>query len=518
MNPARFAALAAGLALLLVAAPARATYHALEEVPVEGPVYRWVEDLAATYGFGSSFLHTQPWDRADVGRFLDELVANAPAAADDPLVARLRAELSPGESFGGWEPAWSGDDERTSIELSGYGRANYAEDRARHTIVRDFRAGVQGSVAFGERWLASADVYAGTNSPGGHGNPTDSRRFGLIEGVELNSYFDRATVTWRSRALRVEVGHTWLRWGPGAWGTMTLSDGAPAFDVASLRMPLLKRAQLEWFVASLDPAAQSYLAGHRLELRPTARLDVAFSELARFDGTASVPLYLLPMIPYGVIEKRVLKSSTLSSDSLERFGKNNVMWAVDAAWRARRGVRVYGELAIDDISFSSERRPRALAWQVGFDARRARGANAWTLRGEYSHVYRFTYSSYHHHDFALANLPTGFPLGPDVDRVSGRLERRSGPAWTLGAEGSFTRKGTSGLGDAWIPGSPHVNNLILSGVLDIDSRVAGTIDWSPSPGVSAGVSAGWASVTALNHVTGADEREPFLATRFGLRW
>ena len=244
--------------------------------------------------------------------------------------------------------------------------------------------------------------------------------------------------SWRGR---LEVGHTWLRWGPGAWGTMALSDGAPAFDVVEVRVPLLRRAQFEWFVASLDPATQSYLAGHRLELRPTASLDVAFGELARFDGSSSAPMYLLPMIPYSALEKRVLKSSDLPSDSLTRLGKNNVMWVVDASWRARPGTRLSGELAVDDISFSSEPRPRALAWQIGFEARRVTGGTAWTLRGEYSHVYQFTYSVYHHHDFAFAGLPTGFPLGPDVDRINGRLEWRRGPAWAFGAEGSFTRKG-----------------------------------------------------------------------------
>jgi hypothetical protein len=364
----------------------------------------------------------------------------------------------------------------------------------------------------------AGDVYAGTTSPGGHGNPTNSRRFGLIEGVQLNSYFDRGTVTWRNRHARIEAGHTWLRWGPGAWGTMALSDGAPAFDVIEARVPLLRRAQLEWFVASLDPAVQSYLAGHRLELRPASNLDLSFAELARFDGAASAPIYLLPMIPYSHVEKRVLKSSSVPSDSLDRLGKNNVMWAIDAAWRTRRDLRLYGELAIDDISFSSERRPRALAWQIGFDARRLRGSRAWTLRGEYSHVYRFTYSVYHHHDFEFAGLPTGFPLGPDVDRINGRLECRTGPAWAFGLEGTFTRKGVSGLGDYYTPGSGHVNNLVLTGVLDVDAREAATVDWSPAPGLVAGVTAGYAKVTALGHVYGADESAPFGSTRFTLRW
>jgi len=511
--------LAAALVILLFpVAPARAAYHALEEIPVESPVYGLVEDLASSYGENTSFLHTRPWDRADVGRFVDALLAREPGAASDPALVRLRRELAPAGGVGGWEPAWSGEDEDGSLELSAYDRSDYSEDRARSSIVRDFRAGIQGSAALSEHVLMFGDAFAGTTSPGGHGNPADSRRFGLIEGVQLNSYFDRGTLTWRDDRWRIEVGHTWLRWGPGRWGTMALSDGAPAFDVAEARVTLLKRAQLEWFVATLDPATQSYLAGHRLEVRPSRTVDFSLAELARFDGTASVPLYLLPVVPYSHIEKRILKSSDLPSDSLNRLGKNNVMWAIDGAWRARPGTRLYGELAIDDISFSSEPRPRSLAWQLGFESRRARGPHAWTLQAEYARVYRFTYSSYTHLDFDFAGMPTGFPLGPDVDRYNARLEWRTSPALAFGAEGSRTRKGTSELGDYYLPGSGHVNNLYLTGVLDVDVRGALTADWSPAPGLLAGVTAGYARVTSLDHVFGDDTHGAYGSTRFTLRW
>jgi hypothetical protein len=218
------------------------------------------------------------------------------------------------------------------------------------------------------------------------------------------------------------------------------------------------------------------------------------------------------------LEKRVLKSSDLPSDSLNRLGKNNVMWAVDAAWQARHGVRLYGELAVDDISFSSEKRPRALAWQLGFTARRWDHVGAWSLRGEYSRVYQFTYSVYHHHDFEFAGLPTGFPLGPDVDRLNGRADWRPDAEWCFGIEGSFTRKGQGRLGDAYVPGSGAVNNLILTGILDVDSRVALTADWSPAPGLLAGASLGFASVTAQDHVPGADHSGPYGQSRLTLRW
>ncbi len=526
MRTLRFARPIAALAALTFlafgfAAPARAATHALESIPVESPVYRWVDALATSHGFAGAFLSTRPWDRADVGRFLDQLVADRPGAADDPLVVRLRRELGPeaGETLpGGWDALVTREDDRSSLELSPYVRADFSEDRARRQVARDFRGGVQASLAMGEQLLAWVDVYAGTNSPGGHGNPVDSRHFGLVEGVQVNSWFDRATLTWRGRWGRVQAGHTWLRWGPGAWGTMALSDAAPAFDLVEARVPLPGPAQFAWFVASLDPVTQSYLAGHRVELRAGDRLDVAFSELARFDGTASVPGYLLGVTPYSLLEKRLLHGTAASDDSTNRWAKNNVMWSADASWRWKPGVRLYGELAIDDLSFSSEKRPRAVAWQLGAEARRVRGGETWTATAEYARVYRYTYSVYHGHDFAFAGLPTGFALGPDVDRASARIERRASPDWAFGLEGAYTRKGESTLGDAYVPGTAFDDRLIVSGVIDADARVAATADWSPAPGLAAGVTVGWAQVTSLGHAKGADESAPFGSTRFTLRW
>ena len=510
------AALVAAVLLASPPAPAHAAWHSLEAIPVESPVYRMVEDLAASWGQGSAFLATRPWDRADLGRFLDELVLNAPAAAADPLVVRLRRELEPGPGPGGWEPAAQFDEDATALELSPYALTNFAEDRARHAVVRDLRAGLQASLALGDQALLWADVYAGTTSPGPHGNPADSRRFGLLEGVQLNTYYDRATFTWRGKYGRLHAGHTWLRWGPGAWGTLALSDGAPAFDVVEARVPVLRRLQLAWFVATLDPVTQDYLAGHRLEWRPAPAWDVSFAELARFTGASHVPLYLLPVVPYAHTEKRVLKAS--GEEDITAAGQNNVLWSADVAWRWRPGVRLYGELAVDDFSLSSAKRPKAIGWQAGGEGRRVRGASAWTLRAEYARVYRYTYSSYHGQHFEFAGAPTGFPLGPDVESSNVRLEWQRGPAWRFGLEGRYVRKGESALGDAYVPDTPFDSRLILSGVVDVDARAGASADWSPAPGLAFGVTAGWSTIEAPNHVSGATADGAWLQTRGTLRW
>jgi len=507
------------LACMLSSAPgARAAYHPLEELPVESPLYGLVDALVTQYGAPTGMSLTRPWTRTDLGRFLDALRVASPASVSDPATVRLARELEPGPHLGGWEPLAAVADEARSLEVSGYLRGDYREDRARSGVTRDLRGGMQLSVALGEHALLWSDVYAGTTSEGAHGNPADSRQFGLVEDVQLNSYYDRATATLDGRLGRLTLGHTWLRWGPGAWGTMALSDGAPALDVAEARTPLGARAQYTWFVAALETRDESFLAGHRLELRPSEAWQLSLSELARFDGVANTFLYALPVVPFSLIEKRIQKASALPSDSLERLAKNNVMWAADFSWRIRPGARLYGELAIDDLSLSSEQRPKLVAWQVGGHLRRVRGPAAWEARTEYARVYALTYSVYHGHDFAHAGMPTGFPLGPDVDRLTGRIAYVPESDWTWGLEASLTRKGTGRLGEAYTPGTPVPDNLVLQGVLDRDLRAALSVDYSPSPGLLLGLTGGYAQVTGLGHDDTRDRSGAFGATRATLRW
>ena len=504
------------LLLLVAAAPARAAWHSLEEIPVESPAYRLLDDLAANYPLSHGLLLTRPWTRGDLGRFLDQLVSDIPAAAKDPVVLRLRRELEPGGGSDGLEPAVSTDQDDASLELSPYASFGYAQDKARGTLTRDDRAGLQASLAFGEHALLFADAYAGTVSRGPHGTPDANGSFARSS-TDVTAWFDRAYGTWATRGFLLRAGHTWLRWGPGANGTLALSDGAPAFDVLEARAALPGGAQLAWFVASLDPVGQSYLAGHRLEMRAGPSVQLSLSELARFDGTGNAPLYLLPVIPYALIDRRVRGSSGLPADSLARLGSNNVMYAGDFSWTWRPGIRIYGELAVDDATLHNTR-PLAIAWQLGAHLRRLSDGVAWSLRGEYARVYPYTYSLANGQNFSHAGFPTGFPLGPDADLMSARLEWRPNAQWAWGLEGSDARKGANPLGQAWQPGQPVPSRFVLAFPPEQDERVALTADWSPSPSVTLAAAGGSAQLHSRGHVYRDDAKGRFVTARATFRW
>jgi hypothetical protein len=504
------------LALLALAPPARAAYNALEEIPVESQVYRWIDDLATSYPLSRGLLLTRPWTRAELGAFLDQLVADQPGADRDPVVSRLRRELEPGGGLrGGLEPIAQVDDEDASLELSPYVRLGYADDRARERVVRDDRVGVQASAAFGGYGLIFVDAYIGPASPGAHGTPDASGTFNSSS-TDVTAWFDRAYATWATRGFSVRAGHTWLRWGPGATSTLALSDGAPAFDLIEMTVRFGKRAQFTWFVGSLDPAAETYLSGHRLEMRLGPSVEVAFAGLARFNGAANAPIYLVPVAPLPFMERRVRGSGSATADSLEDLRAVNVLYSADFTWTWRPGVRFYGELMVDDVTLDSSR-PLRMGWQGGAEIRRAGAPRAWSARLDYSRVYRYTYAAPNGIDFIHAGFPTGYYLGPDVDQWSGRFEWRWGSSWAWGAEGFNTRKGAGPLGEAWQPGTP-IPPKTLTFPVDHDMRGAVTAEWSPSPSWTVSGAVGTARVVARGHVVGNDANGAYGLASATLRW
>lgn len=504
------------LALALAAAPASATWHAREEIPVESPVYRLASDLAASYPISFGLVLTRPWTRAELGRFLDQLLADVPAAANDPAVGRLRRELVPGGGSAGLEPFFAAEQEDASIEISPYLRASYAEDRARRRTQRDLRGGLQGSFAYGDHTVFFADGYVGNVTPGAHGTPDADGSF-RSSSSDPTVWFERAYVTWQSPGFSARIGHTWLSWGPGLAGTLALSDAAPALDLLEANVRLPGGARLQWFLATLDAVSESFLAGHRLAFRAGPSVEMGFSELARFDGSANAPPYLIPVMPYSLLDRRARGLGPVSGDTLGRRGRNNVMLAADFTWTWRPGTRLYGEVLLDDASLKNER-PLAAGWQAGAQLRRLLPFGSLAVRGDYTRVYRYVYSIHHGHDFQHAGFPTGFALGPDVDQFAARLEWRPDADWAWGAEWSSVRKGSDPLGLAWQPGDPVPARLVLTFPVEQTQRVTLTADWSPSPSMTLSGAGGFTRIRSVDHVHGRDTDGAFGRAAAAFRW
>lgn len=506
-------AIIVGVALLSATGAARATYLPQERIPTDSPVYRDLERLATQYGVGPRFLSSRPLRRAEALAFLHGLAEAREGAADDPAFQRAARYLDR-EAKGATRPLISATgDDGERLEISPYVSLLYSEDPLNDPdINRDYRVGASMAGALDTSGVFVLDLYEGTASQGGRGTPDFGGSNALVEGVDFNSYVNEAYVEFPISRLRFLFGHTWLRWGPGRSGTLALSDAAPALDMLRVELGMFRKLRYNQFVALLDPGPETYLAGHRLEWQACGRLTLGLTEMARFDGTSQAPLYLIPFVPYSFWEKRPKTAGSLPNDSTGvLFTKNNVLWAADAAWLFRPGWRVYGEFMMDDYSFSSDYKPDMFGYQVGANWRRiSEGRGAIGVSAEYSRIHNYVYSAWHDHDFEYNNFPTGYVLGPDVQLLAGEASLEWGATWEFQIRGEWRKKGEGQVGDTWEPADGEVDASAFQGVVEEDTRFAGSIAYSPARWLRLEATVGTASIENEDHVLAADESEtPF---------
>ncbi|HEY2923599.1 MAG TPA: capsule assembly Wzi family protein [Candidatus Eisenbacteria bacterium] len=508
-------------------ATARPTYIPSERIPTNSPVYRDLERLAETFGRTPRFLSMRPLRVAEAEAFLEALVSEYPDAESDPAYLRARRELDP-DWRDSTRPLLYRTEGEEMLSVSPYVSVRYEEDpRNRPDVNRDYRLGARLAAAPDSSAVFVLDAYAGTASQGGRGTPNFGTGNALIEGVDVNTWMEEAYLEFRAGSVRVLAGHTWLRWGPGREGTLALSDAAPALDLARAEVGLFRAWRLQWFVSILDPGAQTYLAGHRVEWSPSPRFTAGVTELARFDGTSQAPLYLIPLVPYSFWEKRP-KTSTVGAIPGDTTGlaltKNNVLMSADVSWVPRPGWRLWGELMVDDISFSRDYKPDMVGYQAGIETRRrvggAGGGADEADRGsghmlnasiEYTRVNNFTYSVWHKHDFDSQGFPIGFVLGPDVASLASEIAYEHSAAWELRVRGEWRKKGEGRIGDFYdkVAGGT-VDAAAFQGVVERETRAGGTLIYTPKRWLRVEGTVGASEMKNRGHLPGGPDREaPF---------
>jgi hypothetical protein len=342
----------------------------------------------------------------------------------------------------------------------------------------DRRIGARGTFSTaGGMLVIHSDLVAGNHSDEPRGIPDFGTLNALVEGEDFNSWIQRAYVRIDTKVIDVLYGRDWLRWGPGRTGTLGLGDAAQALNHLLLQKRT-SRFDFTTFVATLDFSQEEMLAGHRLEARLTRNLTVGVAEQARFKSLQQAPLYLFAFYPYSLTEKIVGVDSRLDDDI-----RNNVMWTIDADWAPARGTRVYGEFLLDDLSFSSDKKPTQVGYQLGVARSGVGGLDALVLEAEYTRIYRYTYSqarrssgdggsdSLYGLDFEHNGYSLGHPIGPDAEAyfVAARYDASPASKWDLSIE--IRRSGEGGLGEGWRTGEPIPDTSELSGVVETDTRV-----------------------------------------------
>jgi hypothetical protein len=211
------------------------------------------------------------------------------------------------------------------------------------------------------------------------------------------------------------------------------------------------------------------------------------------------------VIPYVLVQRLQVQDEPDSAATL----RNNVVMALDAAWRIAPGTRVYGELLIDDLSTKSKDFPDKLGFQLGLEGVGTVGGSRVVWGTEYTRLSRFVYTSYFGRSFEAQGEPLGFFTGPDSRRVRVRGAWDLNRAWQMLAAAALTDQGESGLDRPFVPGSPHEDVFDFLGVVERTREFELGARWWPASGVDLALSGGYRWIDNQNHVDGSDDRTAF---------
>lgn len=260
--------------------------------------------------------------------------------------------------------------------------------------------------------------------------------------------------------LDAVLGRDKLSWGPGASGSLVLSDVAPAFDMVSVSFNL-GRVRAAGFFTRLDDLElrraifyagdslqsgdliERYLSGHRIDIRVTPTLQIGLSETIVYGG------------PDRDFELGYVNPLNFFYSHQWNVGENdNPIWCLDACWWPVPRVQVYGQFLVDDYQFEHEgekdEEPPEIGFLLGVHSGEPLGLEGVSVSAEYARVNPWTYNqplpwNRYTHGGALL----GHPLGPDADAFYVRVDKWFRKDISARLDYRFMRHGETSVESDW---------------------------------------------------------------------
>jgi hypothetical protein len=305
------------------------------------------------------------------------------------------------------------------------------------------------------------------------------------------SYF-RFKMPWFTATL----GRSQKWWGPGRFGTLLLSDNAPAFDALDLAFSY-KRVGFHAFAGILSTEQERYLSGHRLTIAAPGRVDLGFSEVVVYQAPNLLPAYVNPLLPYYAVQWN------------ER-GDDNILWAMDAAWRPGYGMKWYGELLMDDVIYEQGRTPapQKLGFLTGLAWADPVQLHDTDLKVEYAGNLKWVYT-HRRYDNRYVGSDTakvlGHWLGPDAEALDVTLEHRFHPRLNLGCGYELVNHGEGTVGAAHDPYQDGSRTQFLSGVVEHQGAGRIFLSWQPMFWMTVNGEGRFGKVRNSGHIPGASQ-------------
>lgn len=260
---------------------------------------------------------------------------------------------------------------------------------------------------------------------------------------KFTGYFDYALLGYKFKKFRFTLGRTFRAWGPQDNDRLLISTNSPAFDQVSMEFEGKSVAfqfwatKLDRFFDSQGNSLNRFFSAHRLAFKPYRGLEIGLSETVLYARKESgwELYYLNPILPY-------------YWEQYNNLIDDNIYWGLDFSWYPMMGMKLYGELLIDDfqIDFISE------AQQIGFNIGILELGRLFSkylqVEVNYTQIRNTVYGQNKIYNiFTHDGVIIGSSLGTDADRLRYALTYHAAPYLSISAGGEIRRKGEGNIYD-----------------------------------------------------------------------
>ncbi len=341
------------------------------------------------------------------------------------------------------------------------------------------------------------------------------QRFDPLQGpiqvaIGKTVFSDQATgyAAFRLDQFQLTVGRMYVAWGNGIEEQLSLSAANEPMDLVRMNFDF-KRFRFSYFHAALQGITDSrYLAGHRIDFRISDRVQIGAYETIVYAGRGIQLAYLNPFLPYHIMEHQL-------------GDLDNNMLGFDASALVVPGLRIYGEVFVDDLSWSRSLAHywgNKLAYHAGFHWAAPLGAKPLELIASYTRVDPWVYT---HHDSANVyshyDASVGSKIGSNADRfqvlLRGRFHRD-----LVGEVGYRSlRRGKGSIFTARQPGESEEKRF-LEGTIERVSAIEARLRYQFSRDFFVGADIILLSRTNATLISGAASDEKYLRVYVDLNY
>jgi hypothetical protein len=251
------------------------------------------------------------------------------------------------------------------------------------------------------------------------------------------------------------AGRIPLGWGPAPLGSeLHFDETAGGFDQLQVSFVWL-RARFTKVVGWLD--AGRSIVGTRMDIPYRPNLRLGFGESVLMQGSPYLP-YVLNPIPIGInlpVYAQIRNPQGIYDD---------FFLTADMDWVPGPGLRVFGEVLIDDVTIptATANFPSRWGFSGGFHIVSEDGSS---VQGMYTMVLNWTYTEGQAgYSWLLRGLPMGHVLGCDFDLIHFRWMATAPPSSSTWV--AYVRKGEGKVGVFFTSQAEAWQKLFLSGVVE----------------------------------------------------